>query len=98
MFHQQVLYLKLEELEPQSNNTDIQDLINFILKEIEEAAEELAHEPPLFMTLTVDDLLFGYNDILLSKIHELLEKYFPQDAGLINPFFGLEVSCTVKPL
>ena len=61
-------------------------------------AEELTHEPSLFMTITVDDLLFGYNDILLSKLHELLKEFFPEFAGLINPFFGLEVSCTVEPL
>lgn len=85
-----VLFLKLEELEPHSDNKYIEDLINFILKEIDELAEELTHEPSLFMTTTVDDLLFGYNDKLLSELHKLLEDFFPQDAGMINPFFGLE--------
>ena len=61
-------------------------------------AEKLTHESSLFMTLTVDDLLFGYNDILLSELDKLLKEFFPEFAGLINPFFGLEVSCTVEPL
>ena len=90
-FSLQVLFFKIEALEKTGSTVD--DVIDFIVKELEHLARDVTGEQGLFMTIKVDDLLFGYNDSLLNDLKRLLydsvilRKY----ADLINPLFGLEV-------
>ena len=84
----QVLLAKIEAAERNYPHL-VQDLIEAAIDLI----KKLTKEHGLFMSITVESLLFGYNDTLLLDFKKLLEDFpFLADKVHINPFFGLEVS------
>ena len=85
-----MLLLKIKALEEKNK---LNDFLEKVLKIIVEIVRKAAGEQGLFMTITVDKLLFGYNDTLLSDLEKAVEKFdelFHKHFA-INPLFGLEV-------
>ena len=76
--------MKIEELEKTLSKKE-RDLFDILMEALDWVKKHTSWEP-IFMSRTVEELLFGYEDPLLALIH----KYKPDYVS--NPIFGFSVS------
>ena len=82
-----MIALKIEELEQDPNISKMERLIlEGVIDVLDDLKKHLTSWEGVFTHRTVDELLFGYEDPILKKIHRL-------DSSLVpNPIFALSVS------
>ena len=94
--------LKIEEVEESDIPDFLKTLVEDVVKYAEELFGKLAGEQGLFMKTTVHQLLFGYDDPILTELNKFVNniaRLFPEFKKYApNPFFGLEVRtyCTIS--